>query len=127
MVEKIKATSDQCLLNEKQLGRTAITAGIAELLDKNEDLRPYLLDCLERHQKGDWGTAGNIQDTEITEEELKGGMWATDYTSKQNLGNIIRGDGPVWSYFEDNPTLITKLWIKTELNQNTTLLLPSER
>ena len=78
------------------------------------------------HKKGDWGTAGKIQNTEITEEELEGGMWATDDTAKQNLGNIIRGSGQVQSYFEDDQALITRLWILTELNENTVLMLPEE-
>jgi len=78
------------------------------------------------HIQGNWGTVGKIQDTAITKDEQEGGMFVTDVTAKLNLVNIINGEGSVTSHFKSDNALLPCLWIITELNDCTVLMLPSE-
>jgi len=124
--KKIEATIEQLQLTQKQLGKIMLTHGIQEILQHKPDSKQYLEDCLRLHANGNWGTAGEIKATSVTEMELEKGMFATDKTAKLNLISIIKGEGPVISYFKEGSPLIPQLNIRTELNEYTVLMLPDE-
>jgi hypothetical protein len=106
-----------------QAGVVAITQGVANLRIEPEQLHQLL----HRHLLGDFGSFGQFDSIELTEQELTLGSIATDNEGKLNKLAILGKNHDVLSEYDYHSATI---WIKTEaVNSSeayTTLMLPSE-
>ena len=87
-----------------------MTQGINHQIDENLEFGRFVLKCLERHKKGNWGNCSK-EDIETNEAALKSGdRLFSVYKIPKTLK--MRKD---------------KIWIITEANRSaTTVLFPSE-
>lgn len=105
------------------VGKITITPGaIAALADAVEHVGTYLT----RHVLGDWGSFGDFEKTELTEDEKRRGWEATEGDAKINKSNLLNRRDRIMSGYHTGRG--TKLWIITRLNSGggTTVLLPEE-
>jgi hypothetical protein len=106
-----------------QPGVVAITQGIAALNVETAQLHQLL----HRHLIGDFGSFGQFDSIQLTDQELDLGSIATDNGGKLNKLAILGKNHDVLSEYDFYGTTI---WIKTEaVNSSetyTTLMLPSE-
>ena len=87
------------------LGQTVMTAGVAEYCNSNLEASFQMLECLQRHRRGDWGDVC-AEDKQANDRALK------------------NGDERILSAYE---ICGTKIWIITEWDRSvTTVLFPSE-
>lgn len=122
--QMIMAEPGDGFLSKAQLGRIYFSFGVKELVDQFE-VKPRLSSYLLFHRLGDWGmTVGLLERTAITRKELEEGSFATDDLAKQNLISLKQRRGRIHSIYDD--AVIGRFWIITDLNRNTTLLLPNE-
>jgi hypothetical protein len=105
------------------LGKINLTPGvIAALEESGQHVFPFLV----RHVRGDWGTFGQCDRIEMTEEEMQRGWDVTDETGKINKSNLHHlSDSVLSEYSTDRGKTI---WVLTRLDFDggTTVLLPDE-
>lgn len=88
------------------LGQVVMTAGVIQKVDNDPDFAAFILSCMVRYKKNDWGTLDK-EDKAENDRALV-------------LGNRLLA---AYIYPADN----TKIWIITEWDRSvTTILFPSE-
>ncbi len=105
------------------LGKITITRGaVAALADSGEHVWTFLT----RHVRGDWGTFGVCDQTELTEDERRRGWEATEDDAKINKSNLVNRRDKIMSGYQTNRRI--RLWVITSLDRGggTTVLLPEE-
>lgn len=89
-----------------ELGQTVMTRGVKALCEENASFFSRMIDCLHRHQSGDWGELSD-DDKEMNDRAL----------DKEYPDRILS------AYKIDE----VKIWIITEWDRSsTTVLLPEE-
>lgn len=88
-----------------KMGQIFMTKGVCELVSKDENFAKFVISCLKRHHKGDWG--------ELCEEDKKENDFSVD--------KYLR----ILSAYKYNGK--TEIWIITEADRSaTTVLFPDE-
>jgi hypothetical protein len=105
------------------LGKITITAGAVAAL---AEAAQHAIEFLARHGRGDWGTYGQCDQIQLTEDEWLRGWEATDETAKINKWNLLNGQDTIMSEF--STVRGKRIWVMTRLDRGkgTTVLLPEE-
>jgi hypothetical protein len=105
------------------LGKVTITGGAVEALAASAE---YAASFLARHVRGDWGTGGDFDRIELTNEERRRGWKATEDDAKINKSNLLNGRDRISSEYTTQRGI--RLWVITRLDRGggTTVLLPEE-
>jgi len=105
------------------LGKVTITSGAVAALAESAQ---HAVTFLARHVRGDWGTFGDCDRIELTDDELRRGWEATDEIAKINKWNLLyRSDNIMSEYVTEQGK---QIWVVTVLVRSggTTVLLPEE-
>jgi hypothetical protein len=105
------------------LGKITITSrAVAALADASQHAVEFLI----RHVRGDWGSVGEFDKTDLTEDEERRGWEATDDPAKINRCNLLNRRDRLMS--EYTTAQGRRLWVITDLEGRgaTTVLLPEE-
>lgn len=91
-----------------ELGRTVVTRGVHEEMERNHSFKMFVQICLGRHLSGDWG--------DLDPED-----------AKLNDDALASGEDRIFSVYKREGILDGKIWIITEWDRSaTTILFPSE-
>jgi hypothetical protein len=105
------------------LGKITVTPGAIEALSQSGQ---HATSFLSRHAAGDWGTIGECDRIELTEDERRRGWEATDDSGKINKSNLLRGQDRIMSEYLTQRG--QRVWVITDLGRQTetTVLVPEE-
>ncbi len=104
-----------------QLGEVTITGGAVEAL---ADAGQHAAGFLARHARGDWCEIGQFDEIELTDDERRQGWEATDNSGKINKSNVLNRRGRIMS--EYTTARGRRLWVISDWDGGTTVLLPEE-
>ena len=77
-----------------------------------------------RHARGDWGKHGRFDQIELTDDERRRGWEATDDSGKINKCNVLNHRGHIMSEYATARG--GRLWVISDWDGRTTVLLPEE-
>jgi len=110
-------------VSQLPLGKVTVTSGaVAELAESAQ----HAIMFLARHVRGHWGTFGDCDQIELTDDERRRGWEATEDDAKINKSNLLNRRDRIMSEYRTLPG--KRLWIITSLDRDggTTVLLPEE-